>query len=168
MVLGCSGGGKSTLAAKLAAILKLRPGHIDLIYWLPNWVERDKKTGTEMILAEIKADGWVFDGNSRTSYEARVAKSDMIVWVDIARWRCIYNVCYRVLKYRGKTRPDMADGCAEKVDFEFLHYIWTFKYQRGKAIAALLEKYKHEKQTIRLTNYAEINAFVEKMKQNYG
>ena len=36
-------------------------------------------------------------------------------------------VMRRVLRYRRKTRPDMAEGCPEKIDREFLSYIWNFK-----------------------------------------
>lgn len=167
MVLGCSGGGKSTLAKRISDITGLRCIHTDLIYWMPNWVERDPETVMNMVKQQIKPDGWVFDGNHSRSYDLRLANTDIVIWVDIARWRCLFNACYRVVKYRGKTRPDMTVGCHEKVDWHFLKFIWDFKHRGNVKIAAMLERVKHEKRIYRLKNYTEINAFVEEMKREY-
>lgn len=163
MVLGCSGGGKSTLTRKLAEIMGLRPVHMDLLFWKANWVQRDQAEIMELVSNELKLDDWVFDGNHSTSHALRVEKADMIIWVDIARWRCLFNVCFRVAKYWGKTRPSMTEGCAEKVDLEFLTYIWNFRHNMGVKIEALIEQVKDLKTTYHLKSYVEIDAFVEKM-----
>lgn len=43
LVIGCSGGGKSTLSRKLAAKFGLAYQSLDRdVRWLPGWVERDK------------------------------------------------------------------------------------------------------------------------------
>lgn len=165
LVLGCSGGGKSTTARKLAQILNLRIVHLDLLFWKPGWVARDVDETTELVKKELEIDGWVIDGNHHFCYLQRVENADILVWVDISRWRCLFNVCFRVLKYRGKVRPSMTEGCDEKVDVEFLSYIWNFRNTKGLKIAQLFEDVKETKQTFRLTNYNEVNLFLEKLEK---
>lgn len=168
MVLGCGGAGKSTLARHLSEVMELRCIHMDLIYWMPNWVQRDRETVMRMVEEQIKLDGWVFDGNNSSTYDLRLAKAEIVIWVDIPRWRCLLNVCFRALKYRGQTRPDMTLGCNERVEWEFLKLIWNFKHRGKVNIANMLERIKDQKQIYHLKNYAEIDAFVEKMRQDYG
>lgn len=168
MVMGCSGGGKSTLTQTLAQITGLRAIHIDFFFWKPNWVERSKPEVMELVLNELKTDGWVFDGNHSSSHAARLEHADMIIWVDISRWRCIFNVIMRLWAYRGSHRPTITEGCNERIEWEFLKYIWNFNRVRGPKIAKLFETVKDSKQTIRLRNYADVNAFVEEMKREYG
>ncbi len=168
MVLGCSGGGKSTLARRLSEVTGLRCIHMDLIYWKPNWVERDRETVMNMVIEQIKPDGWVFDGNHSSSYDLRLSNTHIVIWVDIPRWRCLLNVCFRVIQYRGRTRPDMTIGCPEKVDWAFLKFIWDFKNRGNVKIATMLERVKDRKRIYHLKNYAEIDAFVEEMRKEYG
>lgn len=124
MVLGCSGGGKSTTAAKLAEIFDLRVLHLDLYLWKSGWVQRDSEEIRALILPEIKLAGWVTDGNhSNGCYAERLEAADMLVWVDMPRWRCMLNILIRVWKYRGKTRPSMTEGCPERLDLEFTVYV---------------------------------------------
>ncbi len=169
MVLGCSGGGKSTLTANLAEITRLRAVHLDHYLWLPNWVQRSRKEMQSLVDKEILEDGWITDGNhSASNYNLRVKRANMLIWVDISRWRCLLNIFMRVWKYRGRTRPSMTAGCLERLDMEFLLYVWNFKKTRGTALERLFEVEKQTKHCIRLKTYADINAFEKKMKQDYG
>lgn len=164
MVLGCSGGGKSTTAAKLAEIFDLRAIHLDLYLWKAGWVQRDTEDIQALLLPEIEKDGWVTDGNhSNGCYAERLEKTDMLVWVDMPRWRCMLNIFLRVWKYRGKTRPSMTEGCPERFDWEFAVYVWNFKHNKGKRLAELFEQVKHEKRLYRLKNYDELNQFLSEM-----
>ncbi|MBL1240949.1 MAG: AAA family ATPase [OCS116 cluster bacterium] len=167
MVMGCAGAGKSALARRIAEITSLRLIHMDPFYYKPNWVVREAEEVKTLALKAIEVDGWVFDGNHSETHEIRAEKSEIIIWVDIPRWRCFYNVFLRFRKFRGQTRPDMADGCEERVTWGFIKFIWSFN-QRSWKIVKLLEDNKHKKQVYRFKNYAEIDAFVEKMRQTYG
>ena len=42
--------------------------------------------------------------------------------------------------YRGKTRPDMAEGCPEKVDWEFVKFIWTYPKKKRPGVLQMLER----------------------------
>jgi hypothetical protein len=36
----------------------------------------------------------------------------------------------RVASTYGKVRPEMAEGCPERFDFEFFRYVWTYRRQQ--------------------------------------
>lgn len=166
MVLGCSGGGKSTTAAKLAEIFDLRVLHLDLYLWKSGWMQRDADEMKSLVLPEIMKDGWVTDGNhSNGCYAERLKRADMLVWVDMPRWRCMLNIFVRVWKYRGKSRPSMTEGCPERLNWEFLVYVWNFKRIKGRKLEILFEQVKDEKRLYRLVNYAELNVFLINMQK---
>ena len=167
MVMGCSGAGKSDLARRIAEITGLRLIHMDYFYYEPNWALRDNDDIIRSVVESIAEDGWVFDGNHSTTYDLRAEKSDMIIWVKIPRWRCLFNVCYRAWRYRGKTRPDMADGCIERVNWDFIKFIWSFDKRSG-GMAKLLADNRDKKRVFELTNYTEVEAFVENLKKETG
>ncbi|CDN53904.1 Hypothetical protein RG1141_CH15610 [Neorhizobium galegae bv. officinalis bv. officinalis str. HAMBI 1141] len=51
LVIGCSGGGKSTLAQKVARRFELTYISIDRdVLWLPGWVQRDKPEQHRLIV----------------------------------------------------------------------------------------------------------------------
>lgn len=137
-IVGCSGGGKSRLARALAARTGLPLVHIDQEYWLPGWVEPPFEQWRARHAELIAAPEWIIDGNSTRTLPARAA-ADMVVFLDMPRWRCLLRVLWRVLTTFGKVREDMAPGCPERFDVEFLRYIWSFKRRYDPAILAALQ-----------------------------
>lgn len=142
MVIGCSGGGKSTLAQKLARHFGLAYISIDRdILWLPGWVQRDRAEQRERIVERIADDRWIMDGTNPSTFDIRVPRSDVVIWVRMPRLLCIWGVVTRWLKFLGRTRPEMAPGCIEKIDWEFLEFIWTFEEKFSPHVIAGLEQH---------------------------
>ena len=56
-------------------------------------------------------------------YKERMALADGIIFLDFNRFLCLFRVIKRWYKNRGKTRPDMGEGCPEKIDAEFLSWV---------------------------------------------
>lgn len=129
MVVGSSGGGKTTLSREIAQRFDL--AHISMdkeFFWLPGWVARECAEQRQMIAASVQHDRWIMDGSNPSSFDLRLPRTDIVIWVRISRITCIWSVFKRVAKSYGKTRPDMAAGCAEQwPDREFLSYIWNFE-----------------------------------------
>ncbi|MFK7923764.1 MAG: AAA family ATPase [Bacteroidia bacterium] len=126
LVVGCSGAGKSTLSHQLASAWQLPLIHLDQGYWKAGWIESDKKIWREKVSQLVLAERWIMDGNYGGTMDLRMAKADLVIWLDYSRWVCIWRMIKRTLKYYGKTRPDMTDGCAERFDWSFLVYIYEF------------------------------------------
>ena len=124
-IIGHSGSGKSTLAQKLSKKYELPVLHFDAVQFRPNWEIRpqpSKEIMTKTFL-DLHAS-WVIDGNySKLYYQRRMEEADVIVVLLFNRWRCLWQVTRRYLKYKDKTRPDMGAGCKEKLDWEFVKWI---------------------------------------------
>lgn len=105
LVVGCSGGGKSTLSQKLARHFDLTYISIDRdILWLPGWVQRDRAEQRRRIVERIADDRWIMDGTNPSTFDVRVPRSDIVVWVRMPRLLCVWGVVTRWLKYLGRAR----------------------------------------------------------------
>ncbi|HEV7318298.1 MAG TPA: AAA family ATPase [Ensifer sp.] len=142
LVVGCSGGGKSTLSQKLARQFQLTYISIDRdILWLPGWVQRDRAEQLQRIVERVAEERWVMDGTGPSTFNIRVPRSDMVIWVRMPRLLCVWGVVTRWLKHYGRTRPEMAPGCIEKVEWQFLEFIWTFEQKFSPRIVAGLAEH---------------------------
>ena len=124
-IIGYSGSGKSTLARRLAEAYDLPVLHFDRVQFRPNWEIRPQ--ASKEIMAKTFLDlhkDWVIDGNySKLSFERRMAEADVIILLLFNKVSCLYRVTRRYLKYKDSSRADMADGCSEKLDWEFVKWI---------------------------------------------
>jgi adenylate kinase family enzyme len=128
LVIGCSGSGKSTLSRALAARLGLRHVSMDReIFWLPGWQERPRDEALARLASVLAEENWIIDGTSPGTLHMRLPRTHLVIWMRPSRWTSLRGSFGRLRTYWGRTRPDMADNCPEKMDFEFLHYIWTFE-----------------------------------------
>jgi len=124
-IIGHSGAGKSTVAAKLAQYYQLPLLYLDTVKFLPNWQERDDQLILQQV-GEFLAtnEQWVIDGNYFNIHgEQRFASADLIIYLDYSRPRCLYQAWQRYRQHLGSSRPSMTPGCEEKLDLEFLTWI---------------------------------------------
>ena len=160
LIIGCGGAGKSTLAQKLGKKLDLPVVHLDSIFWLPGWVEMDRDTFDERVRQELQKDRWIIDGNYNRTMPERLQYCDTVIYLDFSRFACLYGIFKRLLTNIGKTRPDMGAGCKEKVDWEFVKWVWNFnKNKREKYYRMLNEAEGIE--TIVLKNRRMVNRFLK-------
>lgn len=125
-ILGHSGSGKSTLARQLGEKYGLPVLHFDSIHFLPGWVETDRSYKREKVteFLDEHPEGWVIDGNYlKICAQRRFEEADHILYLDFPRRVCLPRVLKRWRQYRGKTRPDMAPGCDEKMDGDFFWWV---------------------------------------------
>lgn len=139
LIIGCSGSGKSTLARALAARLGLRHVPMDReIFWLPGWKARPREEAMARLAAIVAEENWVIDGTSPGTLHMRLPRADLVIWLRPSRWVSLRGILGRRLKYHGRTRPDMADNCPEKIDLEFLSYVWNFEKTESPEIEEVL------------------------------
>jgi len=159
-IVGCSGGGKSTLASALGRRLDLPVIHLDVLYWRPGWVESEPAEFRARVAEALRAEAWITDGNFSAVADIRFVASDTIIWVDQPRLRCIAGALRRVIRWFGRSRPDLAPGCPEKFDLEFLRYIWTWDRVTRPRIEAAIVAHGAHAPLIRLKSDRDIAAFL--------
>ncbi|NCU11113.1 MAG: topology modulation protein [Sphingomonadaceae bacterium] len=127
LIIGSPGAGKSTLSHRLAAHFDLPLHHLDRLFWLPGWVERDRAEGRAELAGILAQDSWIIDGNYGSTLPMRLARADTVIWLDYPTLLCLNRAIRRWWRYRGITRPDMTEGCPERFDLEFMLYIANFR-----------------------------------------
>ena len=145
VIFGYSGCGKSTLARQLGEILDIEPTHMDALHWLPNWVESSVEYKTERLKPILEREKWIVDGNyRRVLWKERLDGADTIIFLDFNRFLCLYRVIKRRIMYSGRTRPDMGEGCKEKIDFEFIKWVLWDGRKKKKENYELLDILKND------------------------
>ena len=162
MIIGSGGSGKSTLARQLGDILALPVIHLDKEYWNPGWITTPKEQWYEKERNLVLKEEWIVDGNFGGSLEIRLEKADTVIFLDFNRFVCIRGVIKRWLTNRGKSRPDMAEGCPEKIDFKFLKWVWRFPQDSRPGIIEKISKYKNP-ELILIKNRKELRQFIKEI-----
>lgn len=158
VIIGSSGAGKTTLAKKLSALTGLPIIHLDKHFWLPNWQARTNEEFAERQIPLISQDHWIFDGNNRSTLPVRLERADTAVFLDLPRWLCLFRILSRSAWYFRRTRDDMAEGCKERFDWEFIKYVWRFSEEYSPSLYEMLEGF--EGKIIILKSPREVRAFL--------
>ncbi len=162
LVIGNGGGGKSTLSQRIARRFHLTYISIDRdVLWLPGWVQRDKAEQREITGSLVLEERCIMDGTSPSTFDIRLPRTDIVLWVRMPRWLCIWGVTTRWLKWIGRTRPEMAPGCTEKIDWQFLRFIWTFEEKFAARIIGGLAEHGPQVPVFQLKNRGEMKRLLD-------
>ena len=107
---------------------------------------------------------WVIDGNYfAIESERRMEEADKIIFLSFNRVSCLFRAFKRYIKYRGRTREDMGDGCDEKFDAQFAWWI-LHEGRSGKT----KEKYRnilkrYPDKVVVIKNQKGLDEFVKKL-----
>lgn len=149
LVLGCPGAGKSTLARSLGEALSLPVVHLDKLWWKSGWVNRTEGEFDALLDAVLLGEEWVIDGNYLRTLPRRLERCDAVVLLDYPRRVCLLRALRRILSWRGRTRPDMAADCPERLDGEFVRWIWEFHRTQRPQVLELLDGWTGELRVFR-------------------
>lgn len=162
LILGCGGSGKSTLARRLGEQLDMPVIHLDKLWWLPGWVERDREDFDRLLEAELVKPRWIMDGNFTRTIQTRMERCDTVIYLDYSRLACVLGVIKRIITTYGTVRPDMGAGCPERIDGEFLKWVWDFKKHSHPKIMHILSQYPDVKVHI-FKNRRQLNRFLKSL-----
>ncbi|HEY2177059.1 MAG TPA: hypothetical protein VGH15_00630 [Caulobacteraceae bacterium] len=151
-IVGCSGGGKSTLARQVGARLGLPVIHMDTLFWKPGWVESDHDTFRAQVDAAAAGEQWVMEGGFITHSTARFARADTVIVIELPIWLCLWRAIVRMLVNFGRIRADLAPGCPERFDLPFYRYIWDYNRKTQPRMAAALAQYAPHVRLVRLAS----------------
>jgi adenylate kinase family enzyme len=100
------------------------------------------------------------DGYHRVCLDLRLRAADTIIFLDVPRHRCLWRVTKRWLRYRGQTRPDMGPHCPEKIDIEFIRYIWSFNRLVRPGVMDAIRRRAGGKPLHLLRTHADVERFL--------
>lgn len=66
----------------------------------------------------------------------------------------------RTLKYYGRARSDLPDGCPERFSLEFIKWIWNSRNTSRMEMDALFESAPFNKEKIKLTDSSDVKAYL--------
>ena len=160
IVIGSPGSGKSTLAKALSNHLNLPLVHLDKLFWRDNWQCVSNKEFDLLLSKEVIKPQWIIDGNYNRNIEQRLKLCDTVIYLDFNRVRCLINAVKRTVNNYGRTRSDMGDNCPERLDLEFLKFIWDFNKNNRKNYYKILNELSDKKVVI-LKNHKQVNEFLQ-------
>jgi adenylate kinase family enzyme len=164
MIVGGPGSGKSTLARDLGARSGLPVFHIDLIHWQAGWVERSKAEKDRPHRDVHRQDAWIFEGGHSRTYAERVARADTFIWLDVPVALRLWRVLRRSVIYFGRTRPDLPEGCPERINREtvaFIAYILRTRRSARARLEAIWRNPPTHLRTFRLRSVRDVRRFLE-------
>jgi len=161
LVIGISGAGKSTLSHALALKTGLPLIHLDSEFWQPGWKITPSPQWRAKVGELVERDAWIMDGNYGGTLDLRLPRADTVVWFDYPTRVCLRRAIWRVLSSYGQVRPDLAPGCPERLDLEFLRYIWDFNAKsRPQILSPLRHHYPREAPLIVVRRNREVKRFL--------
>ncbi len=160
LVIGSGGAGKSTVATKLGQLLNIEVHHLDKFYWRPGWVETPRDEWLQTVAELVDRDSWIIDGNYSGTLDIRIRRCDTIVFLDLPRLLCLWRIMKRNLQYRRRQRPDMGKGCPEKIDREFVSWVWNFSRRSRPRVVELIREHSDGKRVVWLRSKADVRKFL--------
>lgn len=164
-LIGSGGAGKSTLAMQLSQILGIEVVHLDTLFWQPGWTPTPREEWQAIQEELVRRTQWIIDGNYSATMETRLAAADTVIYLDMPNWLCLWRAVKRRIMYAGRTRPDMAPGCPEQLDWAFLKWIWQYPATRRPAMLKRLEALGASTRVIHLRSPREVDAFLKQVGQ---
>src|SRR5919107_5216 len=98
-------------------------------------------------------------GAGKSTFAARLGERTglPVIHLDSLFWR----VLKRRARFRGRARPDMAEGCHERLTREFVRWIWTYPRERRPGVLKRLGELGGGRRVFVLRSPREAGRFLE-------
>jgi len=163
LVIGPGGAGKSTFASQLGKALNIQVNHLDVAYWRSGWTKPSEDKWLKTVNQLVSGDSWILDGNFGGTLELRLKHCDTIIFLDMPRVLCVWRIVKRRLLYRNRSRPDMAEGCHEKLDLDFILWVWNYSRRSRPGVVKLLSEQAEGKEVVWLRSRGEVKKFLARL-----
>ncbi|MGJ8673875.1 topology modulation protein [Rubritalea sp.] len=139
-ILGCPGAGKSTLSRQLSDIFHLPVIHIDKEFWNEGWTPSDQDEFRLRMKSIYETPTWIIDGHYYSTLAERLAHTEVVYHLDYPTHICLFRALKRIITSYGQVREDIAEGCPERLDFEFITYLLRFKKSFRESTLSLIRE----------------------------
>lgn len=171
VVYGNAGSGKTTLAMALHKKLNLPLYHLDQYHWKPNW----ERVSDEEFFAKHKQlcnePAWIMEGIYTRILPERIAHADVVIFLDMPRYLCMWRVLKRAVCNIGKQVPGDPEGCKQSVFstkfLEFFTWVWNFNKRNRATVLAMLQSPEYKgKQIYILRSPQEMDEFIKQLERD--
>jgi adenylate kinase family enzyme len=164
LVMGSSGSGKSTFARRLSAITGIPVVSIDALFWKAGRLASERSEFKARLAEATRQPRWIMDGNYTSAEgELRREVSDTVIWFGLPRSTCMLGILTRIATNYGRVRPEMGEGCPEKIDFEFFRYVWTFRDRQRPTLLAYFGGLRPDQTFITFTDRARADRYLSEL-----
>jgi adenylate kinase family enzyme len=130
IVYGVTGSGKSTLARRIGERLHLPYHSIDDLMWEPGWVPVPPETQRARVTTICAGESWVIDSAYGMWIDVPLARTDLIVGLDLGRWLTLGRLVRRTVS-RIAGRHVVCNGNRETIRGAFFDresiLLWHFR-----------------------------------------
>jgi adenylate kinase family enzyme len=158
-VVGSGGAGKTTFATLLGDRLGLPVIHLDEHYWHPGWIATPDAEWRACQRELIAGEQWIVDGNYSSTLDLRLARAEVVIILALSRWRCLLGVWRRWKNHHG--HDIQAPGCPERIDIEFLRWVWNYPTRGRARLNAALQQHIRDIRVIELDTPKRIQEFLD-------
>jgi adenylate kinase family enzyme len=131
------------------------------MFWKPGWIPSVAADFDERVAEAMNAPSWIMDGDYLGHVgNLRREQADTAIWFDLPRVSCMIGVMTRIATSYGRVRPEMAPGCPERIDPEFLRYVWTYRRKRRPRLADFLEGLRADQTVVRFASRADATRYL--------
>lgn len=159
LIIGPNGAGKSTFATELGKHYDFEVCHLDKLFWQENWnavAKADFEDKVDNIMSSKKK--YIIDSDYFFNLEKRLEHADLVIWIKIPLFLCVANIIKRRFKYMTNVRPDVTEGCDEKLNLSFLLYALKYNKRSGKQTKELLDNV-YDKELFVIDSYKKLKSY---------
>jgi adenylate kinase family enzyme len=163
LVAGCSGAGKSTVAAALADRLGIPHHELDALRHGPGWVPRAEFAAD--VAAFAATECWITEWQGAAVRPLLLARADLVVWLDLPRRRVFGQLLRRTVRRRVR-RIELWNGNVEPplwtvvTDSEHvLRWAWS-SYRRDQSRMRELSADRTAPPVVRLRSRNEVRRWL--------
>jgi adenylate kinase family enzyme len=156
-IVGAGGAGKTVLANRLGAALRIPVTHLDALRYDAGWNLVPADDFADRQRQATTSQKWIMDGNSLATLPIRAAAADTVIVVDPPPLICLWGILQRRWRYRGGQHPD---GVFDRVTVDFVRYV--IRYRRchlPRTLACIAEHGPHAT-VVHLTSRRQADQFV--------
>jgi adenylate kinase family enzyme len=163
VIIGPPGAGKTSLANELQSVLGFKRDeihHLDEHFWYPGWVPVPDPVRNDWVKQIVQNNYWVIEGNYTDPLDILLPAADIVIFLDFPRYISFQRILQRRVNWVGKKVPDVAPGCPDKVDLDFLYSIWIYPYRDKVEIEKHLNRMDANK-IVALKNQKDVQFFIQ-------
>ena len=168
-IIGNAGGGKSTLARRLGAVLAIPVHEIDLLQWKPGWVPASREAIDQTHYQWLASPAWIIDGwGSWDAIAARFELADTIIVVDLPLALHYWWAIKRHVTCMFQSNPAWPPpGCrALPVTWRLLTMMWQIHQTMRTRLLELAARYNDRARVVHIRSPHELRRLVHSTAQH--